>query len=69
MQLVHSEKLASLGRMSAGIIHEINNPLNFAKTGALYAAADHGRVPTPKWRKRNSSRFCEDIGGGINRIN
>ena len=35
VQLVHSEKLASLGRMSAGIIHEINNPLNFAKT-ALY---------------------------------
>src|SRR6267142_2903822 len=33
MQLVQSEKLASLGRMSAGIIHEINNPLNFATTG------------------------------------
>jgi signal transduction histidine kinase len=33
VQLVHSEKLASLGRMSAGLIHEINNPLNFAKTG------------------------------------
>jgi C4-dicarboxylate-specific signal transduction histidine kinase len=33
LQLVHSEKLASLGRMSAGIIHEINNPLNFTKAG------------------------------------
>jgi len=33
MQLVQTEKLASLGRMSAGIIHEINNPLNFATTG------------------------------------
>src|ERR1044071_9399285 len=31
--LVQTEKLASLGRMSAGIIHEINNPLNFATTG------------------------------------
>lgn len=32
VQLVHSEKMASLGRMSAGIMHEINNPLNYALT-------------------------------------
>src|SRR5260370_23321284 len=32
-QLVQTEKLASLGRMSASIIHEINTPLNFATTG------------------------------------
>ena len=30
-QLVHSEKMASLGIMLAGISHEINNPLNFLK--------------------------------------
>src|SRR5207302_7276344 len=32
-QLVQTEKLASLGRMSAGIIHEINNRLTLRTPG------------------------------------
>ncbi|MGM0504637.1 MAG: PAS domain S-box protein [Bacteroidota bacterium] len=32
-QLVHSEKMASLGVLASGIAHEINNPLNFIKGG------------------------------------
>ena len=31
--MVRNEKLSALGRMSAGIIHEINNPLNYASAG------------------------------------
>jgi len=66
VQLVHSEKLASLGRMSAGIIHEINNPLNFAKT-ALYVL----RIMTESLSGNEKKEFCEvleDMGEGINRI-
>ena len=31
-QLVESEKLASIGQMTAGIAHEINNPINFVQS-------------------------------------
>ncbi|MBF0390212.1 MAG: response regulator [Desulfamplus sp.] len=34
-QLVQSEKMAALGVLTAGIAHEINNPVNFIKTSAL----------------------------------
>lgn len=37
-RLVHSEKLASLGQLTAGIAHEIKNPLNFVNNFADLSA-------------------------------
>ena len=36
-RLVQTEKLASLGQLTAGIAHEIKNPLNFVNISALSA--------------------------------
>lgn len=38
--LVQSEKFAALGVLTAGIAHEINNPVNFIKTSAIGLNAD-----------------------------
>ncbi|MBX2841960.1 MAG: hypothetical protein KTR26_09310 [Flammeovirgaceae bacterium] len=34
-QLVHSEKMASIGMLTAGVAHEINNPINYIKSGII----------------------------------
>jgi two-component system sensor histidine kinase PhcS len=66
MQLVQSEKLASLGRMSAGIIHEINNPLNFATTG-LYMLRNKGQFLAPE-QQEEYAEVLKDVEEGIKRV-
>ena len=65
-QLVHSEKLASLGRMSAGIIHEINNPLNFATT-ALFTLRKKG-INLPLELQQEFSETLKDVEEGVGRV-
>jgi signal transduction histidine kinase len=65
-QLVQTEKLASLGRMSAGIIHEINNPLNFATTG-LFNLRNKGKYIAPE-QQEEYDEVLQDIEDGIKRV-
>ena len=44
-QLVHSEKMASLGQLAAGVAHEINNPVGFV-TSNLGTLAEYTEVFT-----------------------
>jgi two-component system sensor histidine kinase PhcS len=65
-QLDQSEKLASIGRLSAGIVHEINNPLNYVKS-AIYLLKKKGKVLPPDIAETFTS-IAEDIGEGIDRV-
>jgi len=65
-QLVQSEKLASLGRMSAGIIHEINNPLNFATTG-LFTLRNKGKYLASEQRAEYAE-ILNDVEEGLKRV-
>ena len=40
IQLIQSEKFASLGQLTAGIAHEINNPINFIRTSISALSRD-----------------------------
>ena len=66
MQLVQTEKLASLGRMSAGIIHEINNPLNFATTG-LFTLRKKGQFLAPE-QQADYTEILTDVEEGLKRV-
>ncbi|HEY5346087.1 MAG TPA: ATP-binding protein [Verrucomicrobiae bacterium] len=65
-QLVQSEKLASLGRMSAGMIHEINNPLNFATTG-LFTLRKKGKYLAAE-QQADYADILKDVEEGVNRV-
>jgi signal transduction histidine kinase len=51
-QLIHSEKMASLGQLVAGISHELNNPIGFIYSNIKQLKTYTGKIET----------FIEDLG-------
>ncbi|MFT4177703.1 MAG: ATP-binding protein [Luteolibacter sp.] len=64
--MVRNEKLSALGRMSAGIIHEINNPLNYASVG-LHTLATFTRS-LPESEHADFEDILKDIREGVDRV-
>ena len=62
-QLVQSEKLNALGALAAGLLHEINNPLNYSLTALQLVRAD----PLVKSNEL-LGEVCGDIDEGMQRI-
>jgi signal transduction histidine kinase len=79
-QLVQSEKMASLGQLTAGIAHEINNPLNFI-LGGVEAVGDEiqdlkvmaknpsGRERDLEESEKNIGNLLDTVKNGVHRIN
>jgi PAS domain S-box-containing protein len=60
-QLIEAEKMQSIGRLAAGVAHEVKNPLGILRMGVDYLAQN---VPTTD---ENVAPILEDMAGAIRR--
>ncbi len=64
-QLIQSDKMASLGVLTAGVAHEINNPLNYISGGL---SGLKSRLHDQNPGREETELFLDSIGQGIERI-
>jgi len=67
MQLVQSEKMSSLGRFSAGLMHDILNPLNYARTGLFVLRKKNRKLPPES--QAEADTIINDVEDGLRRVN
>jgi signal transduction histidine kinase len=65
-RLLQSERLSALGRMSAGIIHEVNNPLNYAKQ-AIHTLKSFAK-PMAHEEREDFEDILKDAAEGVDRV-
>ena len=66
MQLVQAEKMSSLGRFSAGLMHDILNPLNYARTGTFTLRKKCRHLPPELQAEMDA--ILTDIEDGLKRV-